>query len=250
MTSGRAHGLGAKAPELLPRSIQRGGAEALNAFSAPSSAVLLEGEGLKACVVGRTLWQGVHLQLRAGESVAVTGPSGVGKTVFLRVLAGLRPADGGVVCFAGRSLEAWTMPQYRAQVMYVSQRPVFPEGTVAAALRAPFSLRVHRGRSWPEQTVRQVLHALSMSGTFLDQATADLSGGQAQVAALVRALALEPSVLLLDEPTAALDPERTQRVEALLASWLQARPARACVWVSHDAAQVARVASRVLELAA
>lgn len=213
--------------------------------------VLLRASGL-ACALadGRTLWHDLQCALHAGESLAVTGPSGVGKTLLLRTLAGLRSADAGEVWFDGRRLGDWWLPEYRARVVYLAQRPGLPDGSVGEALAAPFALRVHRHQCFAREDAVRLLMELDVPPTFLDQATDDLSGGEAQVAALVRALLIEPRVLLLDEPTAALDPQRTQRVEALLRTWLANGPQRACVWVSHDAAQIERVANRVLALGA
>lgn len=207
-------------------------------------------DGLGCAVADRPLWSDLRFELRPGESLAVTGPSGVGKTLLLRTLAGLRSADAGEVWFDGRKLGDWWMPEYRARVVYLAQRPGLPDGVVNDALAAPFALRVHRHQRFAREDAVRLLTELDVPSTFLDQATDDLSGGEAQVAALVRALLLEPSVLLLDEPTAALDPQRTQRVEASLRAWLADGPQRACVWVSHDAAQVERVSNRVLALGA
>lgn len=221
----------------------------------PSSATgetlaLLEASELTVQVAGRDLWRDVALVLRAGECVAVAGPSGVGKTVFLRTLAGLRAATAGHIRYAGKDSAAGDMPDYRAQVMYVAQRALLPEGSVGEALAAPFAWRTHQDRRLDGAAARALFSTLGMAPDFLEQATADLSGGQAQVVALVRALALAPRILLLDEPTAALDHDRTLAAEAVLRDWLRGGPPRACVWVSHDADQVARVADRVLELRA
>lgn len=217
----------------------------------PRAGVVLRASGL-ACALadGRTLWHDLQCALHAGESLAVTGPSGVGKTLLLRTLAGLRSADAGEVWFDGRGLDDWWLPGYRARVVYLAQRPGLPDGSVRDALAAPFALRVHRGQRFSPEDAVHLLAALDIQPAFLDQATDDLSGGEAQVAALVRALLIEPRVLLLDEPTAALDPERTLRVEALLRAWLTGDAQRACIWVSHDATQVARVSDRVLALGA
>lgn len=211
---------------------------------------LLGAAGLACSVAGRDLWRDLDLQLAAGDSLAVTGPSGVGKTLLLRALAGLRPLDAGEIRFDGRPLHNWWLPAYRAQVVYLAQRPALPDGSVGAALTAPFALRVHQHQHFEREWALRQLDALGLPPAFLEQATDGLSGGEAQVAALLRALAVEPRVLLLDEPTAALDPERTRRAETLLGAWRVAAPGRACVWVSHDAEQVARVAQRTLALAA
>lgn len=211
---------------------------------------LLAAHGLACSVAGRVLWRDIGLELRAGASLAVTGPSGTGKTLLLRTLAGLRSAEQGAIRCEGKSLADWWIPAFRARVVYLAQRPALPDGSVREALAAPFALRVHRGQRFDAARALRMLDDIGLPPTFLEQATDDLSGGEMQVAALVRALLIEPSVLLLDEPTAALDPERTRRVEALLQTWLGAAPQRACIWVSHDAAQVGRVSQRALALGA
>lgn len=209
---------------------------------------LLTARGLACTVAGRELWRDVDIELHAGECLAVTGPSGTGKTLLLRALAGLRASDRGEIFCTGKPLADWWMPAFRAHVVYLAQRPALPDGSVRAALAAPFALRVHRGQRCDVERAIQHLAGLGLTSAFLEQATDDLSGGESQVAALVRALLIKPSVLLLDEPTAALDPERTRRVETLLQAWLTEAPLRACLWVSHDAAQVGRVSQRTLAL--
>lgn len=211
---------------------------------------VLEAHGLACALGGRDLWGDLALALHAGESLAVTGPSGVGKTLLLRTLAGLRAADAGEIRFDGRGLADWWMPEYRARVVYLAQRPALPDGSVGEALAAPFALRVHRHQRFDAERASRYLAELGLGPEFLQQSTDDLSGGEAQVAALLRALLLEPRVLLLDEPTASLDPQRTQRVEALLRAWLEGVAERACIWVSHDPAQIDRVSDRVLPVGA
>ena len=130
------------------------------------------------------------------------------------------------------------------------QRPALPEGRVQAALAAPFALRVHRGKHYSDEVARGYLATVGIDGTFLEQETDRLSGGEAQIVNVLRALLIAPRILLLDEPTAALDPARTACVEALVQAWLREADDRACLWVSHDGAQRARVSDHVLTLGA
>ncbi|WP_291770974.1 ATP-binding cassette domain-containing protein [Castellaniella sp.] len=206
-----------------------------------SQPILLTAQGLSCAVSGRQLWRAIRLEIGAGERWAVTGPSGSGKTVFLRTLAGLMPRQTGEICLRGRPFDQVWAPAWRAQVVYVPQRPALPEGSVQAALAAPFGFRVHRGRAFSPETAGGYLSQIGMAADFLRQDVATLSGGEAQVVAVLRALLIQPSILLLDEPTASLDPTRAANVEALVHHWQTAASGRACVWTSHDPAQLTRV---------
>lgn len=197
---------------------------------------------------GRTLWQDLNLSLHAGEGLGITGPSGTGKTLLLRTLAGLEPLQSGELTFDGRALEQWSMPAYRARVVYVPQRPVLREGTVEAALRAPFAFRLHRNHAFPEDRIHALLQTLGRDDGFLRQRAERLSGGEAQIVAMLRALLIDADVLLLDEPTASLDAATVAIVEQLIAQWMAERPERAYLWTSHDRAQLERVTDRLVTL--
>lgn len=212
-----------------------------------SSVPVLRARHLRCVVAGRTLWRELDLDVAAGERWAIRGPSGSGKTLLLRTLAGLMPPDGELL-LDEKPFAAWWPPAWRSQVAYLPQRAMLPEGTVEAALEEAFSYRVHRGRTLDRALLQHLLDALQLVPSFLAQQASDLSGGEAQLAALLRTLLLAPRILLLDEATASIDPGRTRRVEQLLDDWLQEAPGRACVWTSHDAAQLARVSNRSLVL--
>jgi len=216
----------------------------------PSSAdtPLLQARRLGFTIDGRRLWHDLDLALHAGERLAVVGASGSGKSLLLRTLAGLEPVQSGELSFQGRPLSDWSMPAYRARVVYVPQRPALPEGEVEAALRVPFQFRVHRHHQFPTDRARQLLSSLGRDTSFLQQRTERLSGGEAQIVAMLRALLIDPEVLLLDEPTASLDAHAVSAVETLVENWLRAQPQRACVWTSHDRQQIERISDRVLSL--
>ena len=220
----------------------------LSANESSSATVLLQARQLGFAVDGRTLWHDLDLTLRVGERLAVAGASGSGKTLLLRTLAGLEPVQTGELIFQDRPLWEWSMPAYRARVVYVPQRPALPEGQVEAALRVPFQFRVHRHQPFPLDRARELLAMLGRDEKFLQQRTERLSGGEAQIVAMLRALLIGPDVLLLDEPTASLDSGAVAAIEKLVTSWLQQQPQRACVWTSHDRDQLQRVSDRVLSL--
>ncbi|WP_116140659.1 ABC transporter ATP-binding protein [Trinickia diaoshuihuensis] len=198
-----------------------------------------------------TLVGPVDFSLCAGERIALTGPSGSGKSVFMRALARLDPIDGGELSWHGRRIERQAITRYRRSVVYVQQRPALIDGTVEENLRYPYTLRVYRDVRFDRERAARLAHAAGKREDFLAKRASDLSGGEGQVVALIRVLQLAPEVLLLDEPTASLDPQSARAVEALVAHWFDAdRASRASVWVSHDPAQAERVGNRRLTMRA
>lgn len=179
--------------------------------------------------------------------MGLVAPSGGGKTLLMRNLVALDPIQQGQVWFEGKTPTEWTLPAYRSRVMYVPQRAIALASTVQDNLQQVFDLAIHCDRRFDPETVRTWLKQLGRDPDFLDLQGSRLSGGEAQILALVRSLQLDPQVLLLDEPTASLDAATTVSVEALLHSWLQ-HPHRACVLTSHDAEQIRRVTTRQLDL--
>jgi putative ABC transport system ATP-binding protein len=210
---------------------------------------LLEARRLSRRLPNRQGWllEDIDLELQAGERLAVVGPSGAGKTLLLRALALLDPLDRGEVCWHGQPIRRDHVPQFRGHVIYLHQRPALMGNTVEEALRQPFSLRLHEEQAFPRDWVLERLKALGRDETFLDKRVRDLSGGEGQITALVRAMQLAPSVLLLDEPTSAMDPATAQAAETMIQRWHDESPGvRALVWVSHDHAQSERMGTRTV----
>ena len=172
--------------------------------------------------------------VRAGECIAIQGPSGAGKSVLLRMLADLDPHDGDVL-LDGRPAASMPAPAWRAAVVYQAAEPAWWEATA----RAHFS-DVDAG------FVERTLAALGLAASVLDTDIDRLSTGERQRLALVRSLARRPRVLLLDEPTAALDPASIGRAEALLRDCLA--DGMAVLLVTHAVEQARRLAHRVFRL--
>jgi putative ABC transport system ATP-binding protein len=213
--------------------------------------LLLEARGIGRRLPGGNdcLLQDIWLEVRAGERLALVGPSGSGKTLLLRSLALLDPLDAGEICWQGQPVLASAIPDFRRHVIYLHQRAALFEGSVEDNLRQPFALKANRDRSFDRDRILKRLADLGRDAFFLARLHRDLSGGEAQMVALLRAIQLDPAILLLDEPTAALDPESTQTIEGLVLHWLEEAPEkRALVWVSHDLAQARRVAERELAM--
>lgn len=208
---------------------------------------LLQVEELARQLEGRYLWQNVSFQLEAGQRLGLVGPSGAGKTLLLRLLAWLDPLQRGSILLRGRAPSEWSVPVYRSRVLYIPQRAIAFAGTVEHNLRQVLTYASQRGHVYAEQRILGWLRQLGREAGFLSLAAERLSGGELQLLALLRALQLDPEILLLDEPTASLDPATTERVEALLQQWL-CQGERACVITSHDASQIERFTDRRLSL--
>jgi ABC-type iron transport system FetAB ATPase subunit len=172
--------------------------------------------------------------VRAGECIAIQGPSGAGKSVLLRMLADLDPHDGAAL-LDGRPAASMPAPAWRAAVVYQAAEPAWWEDTA----RAHFT-GVDAG------FVERTLTALGLAASVLDTAIDRLSTGERQRLALVRSLARRPRVLLLDEPTAALDPASIARAEDLLRDCLA--EGMAVLIVTHAAEQARRLAHRIFHL--
>jgi putative ABC transport system ATP-binding protein len=190
--------------------------------------------------------------LRGGDKVAITGPSGSGKSVFLRTLALLEAPDSGEVLWRDQVVTSALVPRYRSRISYIAQRPALIEGSVEDNLRFPFSLTVFKGQTFDIEQAVRMLRQAGKPLSFMSKMAGDLSGGESQVVALIRALQLDPQVLLLDEPTAALDPQSARDVEGLVDTWLASGSVeeRACIWVSHDPEQARRMSNMRFEMLA
>jgi phosphate-transporting ATPase len=167
-------------------------------------------------------------ELAGGECIALRGPSGAGKTLLLRALADLDPSDGEVL-LDGSPRSRIPAPQWRRRVGYVPAEP----GWWSERLDEHF-------QDWASQAgpARRLKIASSVAGRRVSQ----LSTGERQRLALLRALEHRPEVLLLDEPTGPLDDESTAAVEALLRE--KQANGLALFWVTHDKRQAERVADR------
>jgi putative ABC transport system ATP-binding protein len=213
------------------------------------TAPLLQAQRIGRQTDGRWLLNDVSLDLSAGKRVAIVGPSGSGKTLLLRALALLDSVDTGEILWRGKPVRGGAVPRFRSRVIYLHQRPALAEGTVEENLRQPFSFRVHQGKAFDREAVVARLKSLTRDASLLSRKASALSGGEAQITALLRAMQLEPDVLLLDEPTASLDDSSKRTVEDMVNAWRGERPEhRTTVWVTHDTGQVERIADRVFRM--
>jgi tungstate transport system ATP-binding protein len=177
----------------------------------------------------------IHLTIHVGERVALVGANGCGKSTLLRLLHGLvAPVEGQCIG-----------PDAGIQAM-LFQKPYLMRLSVLANVALGLWLR---GTPWAQAKTR-ALAALSRVGlaSLAGRNARALSGGQQQRVAMARAWALDPHVLLLDEPTASLDPHAKREVEALIEEFAQADSGMTLIFASHNLGQVKRLASRVIYL--
>ncbi len=183
-----------------------------------------------------------RLAVQAAETLVVVGPNGAGKSTLLRLLNFLEPPSRGEIFFCGHRLNHPAPLSARRRVTTVFQRPALLSRSVWP--NVIYGLRL-RGRR-PSAATWDLIHRLDLAE--LERAHASrLSGGEAQRVALARALALEPDVLLLDEPTANLDPYNLGLVEGLIQE-LRAQRRCTLVVVTHNVFQARRLADRVAML--
>ncbi len=213
---------------MAPPSQQRPPAIAVRGLTAPEPAS------------GPAILRDVDFAVQPGERVVLSGPSGSGKSTLLRCMVLLQPAAGAVL-LDGEPVAPARVRELRRRVGYVAQRPVSVGGTVYENLSFPRQLHVD---AMTETAQRALLARLGMGEIPGDRRFEELSGGEQQRVALVRSLSARPEVLLLDEPTASLDPENVGAVVEALERWLEEEPSRALVWVSHHAHQVEGLATR------
>jgi len=172
-------------------------------------------------------------RVAGGGVLGVRGPSGAGKTTLLRTLSRLQPCAGGEAYLKEQSWLAIPGPQWRAGVHYLAQKPVIFDGTVSDNLARPFETRLLSQKKFDKNTAGQIMEQLLLDPGLWNQDARTLSGGEASRLALVRALLIDPPVLLLDEPTAALDGKSREAFYRLLSVWLDS-PGRAALLVSHN----------------
>ena len=208
--------------------------------------------GLELTRGGRVLVSDAHLDARPGELIALRGPSGSGKTTILRAIAGLDGFDAGTIAVGAATLEGGRPPDramlqaLRRSVGLVFQFHCLFEHMSALQNVCLAPVHVHgRSAEDAERRARALLAELGVESRAAALPRA-LSGGEAQRVAIARALAVDPPVLLMDEPMASLDPSRRADLGALLQELTAA--GRTLLVTSHDEAFARQFATRVVEI--
>ncbi|MDR3363040.1 MAG: sulfate/molybdate ABC transporter ATP-binding protein [Desulfovibrio sp.] len=207
----------------------------------------IEIRGVSRHFGGVTALRGVDLRVAQGEMVVLLGPSGCGKTTLLRVVAGLEAADNGAVLFTrqgqGGAQEAVSEP--RVGFLF-QQYALFPHLTLRENVAFGHTLRKNR-KAWRGDVRKRVDELLRIVGLepLAEQYPHQLSGGQSQRAALARTLAVEPDVLLLDEPFSALDAKVRKELRGWL-RYLQKQLGITSIFVTHDQGEALELADRIV----
>ncbi|MCK5539534.1 MAG: ATP-binding cassette domain-containing protein [Deltaproteobacteria bacterium] len=172
------------------------------------------------------------LTIEAGETVSLSGSSGAGKSLLLRALADIDPHDGEV-CLNGQSCQSFPAPEWRRQVALLPAESQWWHDTV--------------GEHFQGSLAPEIWASLGFEGQVKSWSITRLSSGEKQRLAILRLLQNNPKVLLLDEPTANLDPENSQRVENLFLNY-QREQGAAILWITHSVEQGRRLGRRHYQL--
>jgi phospholipid/cholesterol/gamma-HCH transport system ATP-binding protein len=212
------------------------------------SAPVIAVENLKKAFGSHMVLNGISLSVNRGETLAVLGRSGTGKSVLLRLIIGLETPDSGSVCIYGQNIVGLAidrMGEIRKKMGFLFQHAALYD-SLTVAENVAFPLVHHRkemSKSERGERVKQLLSEVGMEGDF-GKMPSDISGGMQKRVGLARALALDPEILLLDEPTAGLDPISSGEIDDLILK-LQRERKMASIVVTHDLHSARTIANRL-----
>jgi len=205
-------------------------------------------EDLRKSFGSQRVLDGVSLTVRRGETLAVLGRSGSGKSVLLKLIIGLEKPDSGSVRIHGDDIAGLALDQIgeiRKKIGFLFQHAALYD-SLTVEQNVAFPLQHHKKKmssSEREDRVRQLLAEVGMLDGF-EKMPSDISGGMQKRVGLARALALEPDILLLDEPTAGLDPISSAEIDDLILK-LQGEHHMASIVVTHDLRSAKTIAGRL-----
>ena len=191
---------------------------------------------------GKKVLNDISVNINPGIILAFVGHSGSGKTTLLKTINRLIEIDKGNIFLNNQSIKEINPIELRQRIGMVFQVPTMFDGTVKQNIE--FGLKLHNQNQINRQKITNAIRDTGLTSKFLNKDANKLSGGEQQRVALARTLVLEPDVLLLDEPTAALDPRLTRKIEATILHLCKARNL-ITLWVTHDHAQARRVGDQL-----
>ncbi|NLN09589.1 MAG: ABC transporter ATP-binding protein [Methanoculleus thermophilus] len=214
--------------------------------------LILRAEKISKSYGDQAVFEDFSFELAVGETVGLVGPSGCGKSTCARILAGLERPQSGTVEFRGKDITGMSRPEYgkfRRSVQMIFQDPAGsfnPVRTIGQSMSAVLTL-TGVSRADHATVLAGALQQAGLQQEILSRYPDQISGGQAQRAAIVRGLLVSPSVMILDEPTSALDVSVQAQILHLLKE-VQREREISYVFISHDAAVVSFMADRVVRL--
>ena len=193
---------------------------------------------------GKTILTDINLAVMPKQITLITGSSGSGKSTLLRIMGMLISPSSGRVYFNNRLLDDFAPCDFRSRAVLVGQKPFVADGTVRDNLRLPFGLKANRGKTYSDKMFADNLSSLGLHRDFMEKNSAKLSGGESQRMAMARAVSLGPEVLLLDEPSSALDIASEEKIINFLVN-LKSRIS--IVIVAHSPSYL-RISDRIMIL--
>lgn len=200
-------------------------------------------DGLEKKLDGKDILKGINLKVNKGTIIGIVGPSGSGKSTLLRCINRLIEPDGGLIVFNKKNIKEIPPVELRRKIVMVHQESVMFPGSVYENVTYGASLVGEVKKSHILQCIKDA----GLTEDFLEKDAKKLSGGEKKRVALARALALEPSILLLDEPTSGVDPKKIQTVEQNIIDFSKNRKLTV-LWVTHNIDQAMRVSSCIANL--
>ncbi|HEY6346751.1 MAG TPA: ABC transporter ATP-binding protein [Bryobacteraceae bacterium] len=215
------------------------------------TAAPVEVKGLKKSFDGNAVLKGIDLTLARGETLAILGRSGTGKSVFLKLIIGLQQPDSGSIRVEGTET-AGLLPERLNEIrkkmgFLFQQAALYDSLTVGENVAFPLRRHSKKSAAEHEELVRELLSSVGMEND-IDKLPSEISGGMQKRVGLARALALEPEILLLDEPTAGLDPITAAEIGDLIRGLKEKREISSIV-VTHDVEASKAVSDRFVLMA-